>query len=163
MKKKALFTDITLFGSTLGGTVWGDISKIVIDKITRNLMPGLTPKQRKILMDQHFHQADPNGYTPGRNYTLINRLLSMSGLFPSMILIESGFQVEFFLYDLEEMTGIKSFEELKTEIDGMNEWWKKNYKAFGRELVHLEIQERPSVAIFAEEGAKQYYLIFELF
>jgi hypothetical protein len=137
-----------------------EITDSILQSIIATLFRGLSETHKKVLMHQHFYRPDPNGYTEGKNISLIRLLLLRSGVSPSRIFLPSQFQIELFMYNLKDFTGICEFTALEKEIKEINEIW-GNHDPLGR-IASIQVEERDSAVPRAKKKDKQYFLKFEL-
>lgn len=153
LKTRRTIQELTLFR----GTALNKIAPSLLAGIESVFLEDLTDEQKKIFSTTFFHQCDPNGHTPGEDVTLLRHLLQESGFYTGCIFSSNWYKKELYLYDLHKLTGIRATNLLKKEIAAVDVLWQK------KRIASIRFETRPSGVHGAPEGAKQHYLLFELF
>lgn len=103
------------------------IEVVVRENLEAMLLKPLNEEEKKILLHETWEE-DRDGYVPGKNISLIQRLLRRAG-----ISISCGFQTSrtrankfkgrsIYVYDSQELCGV-SIEKLEDLVQSINEKW----------------------------------------
>ena len=65
----------------MDGNVHKQLQKAVYKIATDSLLKGLNDQHKEMLMHEHYHQPDPNGYAPGENLSLLEAMINEACFF----------------------------------------------------------------------------------